>query len=375
MSEDRLHVHVLIDSLTWGGAETLLADFAIGAKVAGIEVSVGYLHAGTGAARRLRKTGVEPVHVPTTSLLKRADRLAVRDHIAAIDPDVLHTQLGYSDLLGGLAARRLGIPSVSTLHVMEWGRSLRDRMKLQLMALARRHCAARVIAVSEAARLSYLDAGWDRPERVVTVHNGIADATVPGEGPRIRRELGLASEDLLVAMVSVLRRGKGHEIAAAAVASLQERFPRLRLLVLGEGPDRAEIERGLAPLGERAILTGHRDDVLAVLDAADVLIHPSSVDAFPTALLEAMAARVPAVATDVGGIPEIIRDRETGVLINAPPTAGQLSSALAPLLSDAGLRTRLGAAARRRFEAQFTVDSWLERLMAVYRIALGVQRR
>ncbi len=171
-------------------------------------------------------------------------------------------------------------------------------------------------------------------------------------------------------MVSVLRRGKGHDVAASAIAGLTQRFPQLRLLVLGEGADRAEIEHALAPLDDRAILTGHRDDVLTVLDAVDVLIHPSSFDAFPTALLEAMAARVPVVATDVGGIPEIVVDGETGVLIPPPPTVAGLATALHPLLADADLRRQLGAAARSRFEAQFTVDAWLARLMPVYAIAL-----
>ncbi len=166
-------LHVLIDSLTWGGAETLLADFAVGVRRAEIEVSVAYLHSGTGAAARLRRAGIAPLAVPTASLLKPRDHRAVSAHLAEIEPDLLHTHLGYSDFLGGLAARRLGIPTVSTVHLIERPRDVRDLVKLRLMATARRHCARRVIAVSEAARGSYLDARRDRPERVVTVHNGI----------------------------------------------------------------------------------------------------------------------------------------------------------------------------------------------------------
>jgi glycosyltransferase involved in cell wall biosynthesis len=375
MESTGLRVHVLIDSLTWGGAETLLADFTVGARAAGIEVSVGHLHARMGAAERLREAGVEPVHVPIRSLLKQADRRAVRDHLASVDPDLLHTHLGYSDLLGGLAARNLGIPAVSTLHTMEWGHELRDRVKDVLMGLARRTCAARVIAVSDALRRKYLERRLDRPAHVVTVHNGIADAASPGSGPRIRRTLGLAADDLVVAMVSVLRAGKGHAVAATAVEALSARFPQLRLLVLGEGPDRPQIESELAPLAERAVLTGHRNDVLDVLDAVDILIHPSRVDAFPTALIEAMAASVPAIATNVGGIPEIVDDGTTGVLIPAPPTGEVLAAALGPLLADAGARTLIGTRARRSFERRFTAERWLQRLMVVYEAALRERPR
>jgi glycosyltransferase involved in cell wall biosynthesis len=238
------------------------------------------------------------------------------------------------------------------------------------MAAVRRRCAARVIAVSEAARQSYLDQSLDRPERVVAVHNGIVDRATPGTGRAVRAELGIPAEAPVIATLSVLRHGKNHDISAEAVRLLGDRFGDLRLLIFGEGPERPNIERYTRDLGERVMFTGHRDDVLNVLDAVDVLVHPTSVDAFPTALLEAMAARVPAVATAVGGIPEAVEDGETGILIEPPPTAAALAAALAPLLEDRTLRERLGARGRERFEAQFTVDRWLERLLAVYDVAL-----
>ena len=243
------------------------------------------------------------------------------------------------------------------------------------MAAVRRRCAARVITVSEAARRSYLKTGWDRSDRVVAVHNGIVDGARPGSGGAVRRELGLGPDELVVAMVSVLRRGKGHDVGARAIAALSERFPHLRLLVLGDGPARAAIETDLAALGPRALMTGHRDDVLEVLDAVDVLVHPTSADAFPTALLEAMAARVPAIATEVGGVPEIIRDGETGILIPPPPNAHELASALEPLLVDPALRDRLGRRARKRYEGEFTAVRWFERLAPVYDIALSQRAR
>lgn len=369
-----LHVHVLIDSLRLGGAETLVAEFAIGARAAGLTVSVGYLHAGGAAIERLRDAGVEPVHVPVRSLLGRRDRTAVRNHLEAVGPDLLHTHLGYADLLGGLAARRLGIRSVSTLHVTAWSGTIRERTRFRLMALVRRRCASRIIAVSEAARRSYISTGWDRAERVVTVHNGIADlaTSCAGAGAAIRRQLGIAPDDLVLCMVSVLRNGKGHQAMAAAMELLvaEGSFSGLRLLVVGDGPKRAEMERAMAALGDRVLFTGYRDDVVEVLRAVDVLVHPSSIDAFPTALLEAMAAGVPTVATAVGGIPEAVVDGQTGVLVAAPATAEALVSALRPLLADPQVRLRMGACGRDRFEAEFRVDRWISRLLPVYESAL-----
>lgn len=367
-----LRVHALIDGLTVGGAEMLLGDLAAGAGAAGIELSVAHLRGGEGPpADRLRELGVTPVLVPISSLLGPGDLRRVRAHLARARPDVLHTHLGYSDFLGGIGARSLGIPAVSTLHTMEWERDPRSWTKLQLMALARMACFQRVITVSEATRASYLSAWPARRDRVVTVHNGVAARPRPGSGRAIRAELGIGPADPVVAMISVLREGKGHAVAVEAVAALRERFPTLRLLILGEGPAEEEIRALAAPLGDAAVLTGHRADVMEILDATDVLLHPSRVDALPTALLEAMAASVPVVASRVGGIPEIVEDGRTGVLVAAPPTGRAVTEVLGDLLADPSRRRMLAAAGRARFEASFTVSVWLRRLGEVYDAAIA----
>ena len=375
-----LRVHALISSLTWGGAEMLLSHFAAGAPAAGIDLTVGFLEDrdGNPAAEPLRKRGIEPmlaqIHGPRP-LVNRRDHATVRRHLEAVRPDVLHTHLGYADMLGGLAARRLGIPTVSTLHVMEWARGrrgggIRNHAKERLMSFMRRRSDAAVVAVSDAARAAYLDTGWESPERVVTVHNGIVDEVKPGAGAAVRERLGLGAGDLVVSMVTVLRRGKGHDAAIAAVSQLAGRFPSLRLVIAGDGPDRPEIEALAAGGGDAVVMAGHVEDVMALLDATDVLLHPTLVDAFPTALLEAMAARVPIVATAVGGIPEIVEPGEGGVLIEAPPAPDSVAAALAPLLEDAGLRERLARGGRERFEQEFTAEAWARRMRAVYEAAL-----
>lgn len=368
-----IRVLAVIDSLTWGGAEMLLGDLAAGGAEVGIELEVAYLRAGDGdpAAGRLRGRGLEPVLISIRGLLHRSAQRAVATHVATVAPQIVHTHLQYADVLGGLAARRLGLPSVSTLHVTETGRGPREWLKWRLAASVRRRCATRVIAVSDAARHAYTAASRERPGRLVTVRNGIVAQPLPGAGVAAREQLGLASDQLVVAMVSVLRPGKGHEVAIRAVDALRSRFPALRLLIVGDGPSRSEVERLAAPLGQAAILTGHRDDVMALLDAVDVLVHPSRFDALPTALLEAMAARVPVISSAVGGIPEILDGGASGTLVDPAGGASELSEALARLLSDAAARRRLGEAGRARFEREFTARSWAERMREVYDSVLG----
>jgi len=379
-----LRVHILIDSLTWGGAEMLLADLAAGAKSASIELSVAYLSDvnGSPSAEGLRRQGIEPELVPVRRMLEARAVPRLRRHLARVAPDVVHTHLALADVLGTVAARSLGIPSVSTIHLLarqatgrRYDASWRGRARDRLAALVRRRAGARVIAVSDAAREAYLQTGWDDSSHVVTVHNGIARTARQSAGERVRAELGIEPDALVVSTVTVLRAGKGHDLAIEAVRRLIGRFPRMRLVLLGDGPAREEIHRLVAPLGPAAILTGHRDDVMDLLMATDVLLHPTQVDAFPTALLEAAAAAVPVIATAVGGIPEIVEDGRTGFLLAFPPRPDTLAERLEALLADESLRRSLGRAAREDFLQRFTADRWLARLRAVYDDVLAERER
>jgi glycosyltransferase involved in cell wall biosynthesis len=365
---DRLRVHVLIDTLGAGGAEFLLADFAAVAPEVGIELTVAALKPLAGpvpAADRLRQRGIEPDAVPVTSMVHPRSVRAVRAHLAAVGPDLLHTHLGTADFLGGTAARWLRIPCVSTIHADWFGESRADRARAWLASRARRHCADVVIAVSDSSRRAYLADGRDRPDHVAVVRNGIVDRARPGSGASVRGQLGLGPEHFVITAISALRPEKNLEAAIDAVGLLEDRFPNARLVIAGDGPH-AEAVRAHAAGREPVILVGHREDVMELLDATDVLVHPSHFDAFPTTLLEAMAASVPIVATAVGGMLEIVEQRVSGILVPPPPTAGALADALRPLLEDVALRRRLAAGGRARFEREFSALPWLQRLRGTY---------
>lgn len=364
-----VRVHTLVDTLDSGGAEFLLAEFAAVAAGAGIELSVAALKPLTPAsfaAERLRAAGLEPQAVPVSSTVHPREVRRVRAHLARVRPDLVHTHLGTADFLGGIAARSLGIPSVTTIHADWWAGGRRDRLRNWLTARARRHCAAVVIAVSESSRSAYLAAGCDVPAHVQVLHNGIVDRARPGSGAGVRRELGLAQDELVITALSKLRPEKNFEASIDAVALLRRRFPKARLVIAGDGPHEQAVRLHAAPWGDAVVLAGHREDTMELLDASDVLVHPSHFDAFPTALLEAMAASVPVVATAAGGMLEIVEPDVTGILVPPPPSAGAFAGALTPLLEHAELRTRLGAAGRARYERQFAADAWARRVRAVY---------
>jgi glycosyltransferase involved in cell wall biosynthesis len=177
-----------------------------------------------------------------------------------------------------------------------------------------------------------------------------------------------------VGMLSALRPEKAHDVALAAVRLIRERYPALRLVIVGHGPSAAQIARLAGDLNETVIMAGPRSDVMRWFEAFDICLHPSRADAFPTTLIEAMAASVPVVATAVGGIPEIVVDGRTGILIPAPPSADALARALAALLDDPARRRALGSAARIAYERRFTAAPWLMQTRDMYEEVLAESR-
>jgi glycosyltransferase involved in cell wall biosynthesis len=366
----------LIHELGPGGAEHVLVDLARVAPAAGIEMRVLSLMP-LGEHRYPRRLAELGVRVDSLDLPSRWDprglRRAVR-LLRADPPDLLHSHLKHADLVAAYAAPRLGIPMVSTLHLVEDEVGRVGRLKRGLGAWARRRRAARTIAVSDALRHWYLGAFPAGAAGVVTIPNGVpAPEPVPAERrSQLRAEFGLAEGTLLAATVAIFREGKGHDDLLDA-AGLLEGVP-VRFVLAGSGPEesrlRARVEA--AGLAGRVVFAGFREDVAGLLAAADLVVHPSHADALPTALIHALAAGVPAVATRVGGIPEIVGD-DAGVLV-PPADPAALAAAVRALAGDPQRRREMGEAARARFAERFEGTAWARRLAALYAEVLAEAR-
>jgi glycosyltransferase involved in cell wall biosynthesis len=374
-TDEQIRVLVLIDSLTLGGAEALLVDLAQAAPSAGIVLDVGYLREvdGSPIADRLRAVGIEPIHVGAEPGLHPRSLQKVRRLVGEVNPSIIHTHLDTADMLGAAAGAIERVPSIATIHLIpapmraQLGRSrIRDILRRRLAFAVRTHITHRVICVSEAARSAYLEVSGDKAEHVVTVHNGVHRSVGGPMGKFVRGQMGIRDDEVVITMVSVLREGKGHAHAAAAFREVLAGRPQLRLVVVGDGPMRPEVEKILRPLAERAIFAGYREDVMAILAASDVLIHPTEGDAFPTALLESAAAAVPVIASRVGGIPEIVIDGKTGLLVDDPHDIRSLALALESLVAHPARRLAMGIAARERFDREFASDVWARNLARTY---------
>ncbi len=374
-----LRVLWLIDSLTAGGAEALLPPLARRLERGRVELHACALRTlgGNPFESELAAAGVPVVNLEIRNLRDRAAFRDLQRLLREERAELVHAHLTYASIWGALAARRAGLPLVATLHTLPctgapWSR---DRLRERLMCRLLRRPGVHVLAVSQALRRAYDTAGRLPAARVEVLHNGIdASAFAGGDRQVARAELGLAPGAFAVSSVAVLRHGKGIEVLLEAAARLRGARPDLHLVIAGDGPLRATLERRAAELGlaERVRWLGFRRDVQRVLAASDAFVLPSRFEAFPTALLEAMAAGLPVIASAVGGVPEILGEPPCGIAL-PPGSAEALADALASLLDEpAAQRGARGAAACARLEAEFTVETWAERLAGLYeRLASG----
>jgi glycosyltransferase involved in cell wall biosynthesis len=371
----RIIVCHLTHDLGDGGAERLLVELAAVAPSAGIDVRVLSLlpNAGQRNAARLRSLGVPVATAGLAGMWDPRGFHRAAAHLRAVGAALVHTHQKQADLVGAVASRFVGIPQVSTLHRIDDAATGAERLKAGAGAGARARSAARTIAVSDAQRDWYLRTFRCDPAKVVTVRNGVTEPRRVDAAARAatRRDLGVPEGAVMAIMLGVMRPGKGHEELITAAGLLPTTSP-VCFVAAGDGPLldelRARVAAAALPAG-RLLLPGWRSDTDELLAASDLVVHPSLFDALPTALIQGLAAGRPAVASEVGGIPEVV-DETCGVLV-PPGDPASFAAAVQALAEDQSRRAALGASARRRYLEEFSAEVWINRLRRVYEQALA----
>jgi len=360
----------LISSGGYYGAENMLLNLCASQQKAGCQNSLMIfynVHApNVEFYERARRRGLS---VRMVHCQGRADWRAVRQIEECIEEDgiqLLHTHGYKADLYGYVAARRSGKPIVATCHNWVGGTAaLGIYNHLDRMALKRFHGLA---AVSDSVAQRLLASGVSA-RKIRTIANGIDVQAF--ERARPSPVLNFDGSKV-VGMVARLDLQKGFEYLLRAVRELCGAFPGLKFVIVGEGPDRNEIEGMIQRLGlqSNVILAGQHSDMPGIYAALDVFVLPSLNEGLPMTILEAMAASRPVIASRVGAIPKVIQDGETGLLIDPGDTDG-LQSALARLLTDSDLCSRLGAAGHDWVSRNYTAEAMALKYRQMYDDVLG----
>jgi glycosyltransferase involved in cell wall biosynthesis len=371
-SRDRIRVVELLATGTNGGAQEHVFNLVSRIDRSRYDVSVLALSGGAGV-RRIERTGISVCVLDEMSDEEAVE--AVASHLAAVNADVVHNHMYRAEVVGTQAAWALAAAGrrrplvVGTVHSSRV-RSEEDRELLRRLTPKMDH----LIAVSRAIVRKLEDEGRVAAP-ISLIYNGVdlARYDEPEVCCTLQAEYGIPAGAPVVGVVARLEPEKGHPTLLDAWPLVLASVPNAHLLIVGEGSQREVLEEQAANLAS-VHFTGRRDDVPAVTAALDVAVLPSYREAQGLSILEAMALARPVVASAVGGIPEMVEDGRTGLLV-PPRDPAALAAAITRLLLDHPFADTLGKAGKDLVHERFCVELMVRAVESIYDEAVADERR
>lgn len=354
----------MITDLDVGGAEKCVTELALGLDRSRWQPAVCSLMPAGTLVRQLTSRGI-PVHCLDVTRYRAAPvailRLARLIHCT--QPDLVHTFLFHANVVGRLASRLACVSRVvSSVRIAE----RRHRHHLVLENVTSR-LAERITCVSQAVgRFTQLRSHVPAP-RIVIIPNGVATDSICRASPLNHSALGLPSKAVVAICVARLDRQKGIDVLLKASVRVIESVPEFQLLLVGCGPEEASLQDLASRLGvsSHTRFLGLRDDVPALLRTADFFVLPSRWEGMPNAVLEAMAAGLPVVATSAEGSGELVRDGQTGRAVPIDDISS-LASGIIELATDRDKRRRWGGTAQAIVRQEYSLTEMVLRYEQLY---------
>jgi glycosyltransferase involved in cell wall biosynthesis len=281
--------------------------------------------------------------------------------------DIVHTHLLHGSLLGQFAAKTVGTKArILTRHFTN--DTIANSRALGLVDRVSLSTARKVVAVSEAVKQDVLEQGINE-KKVEVVHNGI-DLRLFAGAPRRRVE-----NSFTIGTVGSLTKRKGHEYLLAAMGTVAAEIPDAKLLIIGDGPERAKLEKLTSDLGltTNVEFLGFTNEIPEILGRIDIYVHAAIFEPFGIALTEAMAAGKCVIAANAGGVPEIVIDGETGILV-PPGNAAELARWIIWAFENEENVHQMGQMGRERAEVHFDLQIIATKYAEIYRRLLDTVR-
>jgi len=359
----------LISSSGFLGAESVVLELTKETTIAGHQVTIGVLENKRNPHLELAEIANSlnlRVNIfPCRSRFDLSTIKNIRDFIHKEKPDIIHSH-GYKSNFYALSAARNKMPWVVTNHLWK-----RTTFNLKLYAYLDRFLikySKQIVAVSDEIAAEMLKMGIPS-HKIVVIDNGIDLRRFSKEkkNDQLKRSFGFNINSKVIGTVASLTEEKGHFYLLEAASAIVSSFPEARFLIVGDGRERRQLEEKVSELGllGKVIFTGSRRDVPEILSILDIFVLPSLKEGLPMALLEAMAARLPVVATKVGAVPKVVVHKENGFLVE-PGSSESLCTAISELLSDSTEAVRFGLQGYQKVENEFSSKAMAERYFDVY---------
>lgn len=370
----------LISSAGYYGAEAVMINLTRALVASGVDTRIAVIDSGLGRAQDVTDTAVRAgLPARTIRSAGKFDKRtveAIRQIIAQEEIDVVHSH-GYKSIVFSWLACRGRASSQRAAQVATYHSVWPDRGLSMYMYEAIGRTLAftfpRVAAVSDTVAQSLRRTGFSS-SKVHTIPNGIDLSAFDAAQPTLLDDLPAGKRR--IGVVGRLIPLKGHTYFLAAAAEIRKRFNDVCFVIVGDGPERERLEAQTESLGiaSDVLFTGVRSDMPGVYASLDICVLPSLTEGLPMAIIEALASRRPVVASRVGGIPVLIRHRETG-LLSEPGDTQSLVTALSELLADPAAASAYGAAGSAMVREQYSAATMASRYCTLYDQAIQRARR
>ena len=308
-----------------------------------------------------RKIDLEIVRM--SSRLDLASVRKIRAYIKSIKPDIIHIHGTRAGVLGRLAAINLGIPVIYTEHL--WTKNFRlDSRILTFLHYFSNWALDMVtslnIAVSGAVKDFLVTSHISYPEKVVVIYNGISEVK---EQAQVLED----TKDIKIATVGTLNAQKGMQYLIQSMPKVLKEFPGVSLEIIGSGPYKRKLEKMVKKLklGKCIKFAGFLPDISIYLAKFDLYVQPSLSESFGLAIVQAMSVGLPVVATETGGIPEVVTTGKTGILVPSKDSKA-LSSAILEIIRDPKMAQKMGETGRKDARLKFNLDDMITELEQIY---------
>lgn len=352
-------------STGWGGQESRTINEMIALRALGHDLAV-VSQPGARILQRAQEAGFATYAVAMRTAVDLPGMLKLRALMRAFRPDVVNTHSGRDTQLAGIAARSLGPGRPRIVRTRHLALPITSRFTYAIVP-------DHVVTVSRFVGDYLISAGVPR-DKVSAIPTGIdfSRYQVSPDGGTLRRELGLPEDAVLVGTVAILRKKKGHAELIAAIPAVLARHPQTHFVIAGDGPMQATLETDLRSQGLEGTvhMLGLRRDVTNILQSLDLFVLPTHQEALGTAFIEAAAMGVPAIGTAVDGVPEVVADGETGLLV-PPENPTALAAAIITLLDQPERRREMGRVASQRIHRLHSREAMAEGMQALYQRLLA----
>jgi glycosyltransferase involved in cell wall biosynthesis len=365
---DKIKVLQLVEDLKIGGAEKVIADIALGIDKGNFESHIWCLSKGGSIADELKEKGASVKILGISSYFNPLNILKLATLLKKAKPDIVHTHGYFASVIGRIAANYARVPVLfNHVHSTYWDYKKRN---LFIEKLLSKHTQT-IICCSEAVRNFVTKNEKIDPSKTIVIYNGV-DVERFSNSKYIsakRMELGINPNDPVIGTVSSLTPHKGHKYLLLAAREILETFSSTKFLFVGDGGLKEELEDQAKNLNifSNVIFTGTRKNIPELLNLIDIFVLPSSSrEGLGISIIEAMAVEKPVVATNIGGVPEVVEDGKTGILV-PPKNPEALAGAVIELLNNPGKTKEMGRLGRLRIKEKFTTGNMISEIEILYR--------